>query len=432
MKKTASLFLALSLLVLPLLSCAKTGAGAAPSSPLPETLLPQGDVTLPSAQPISDRDGEAPRADLSETFVSAEAETALSLFSHLYQKEGDTMLLSPLSVSLALAMTANGAKGATLAELERFLGGETEIGEFNRQFYTYVSSLGSSENARLKAADSIWYSGKNITPAEAFLETVKTFYAAEIRELDFSRADAADRVNDWVNEKTDRMIPSILEQNDVDAMTAMVLVNALSFDAKWKAPSDSAHDRVFTDGSGGETTLSFFSTRENAYIEGERETGFIKPYAGDRYAFLALLPEKGTDLSDYIASLDGKKYLALVNGAKEEPVNVTIPEFTADYKTDLAEILPALGVHSLFSAEADLSALSADGERGFSVSKILHKTRIEMTRAGTRAAAATAVIVQKNAASFEKIPSVVLDRPFVYAIVDTATGLPVFLGCFEG
>ncbi len=426
MKRSAALFLALLFLALPLFS----GCGTALPAETGEA--DSGAAAVPTARPLGGGE-DAPRGVISEAFVQSQAEMALSLFSEVYRADPKSVLLSPLSVSLALAMTANGAKGETKEELERFLAGGGEIGAFNEQLYTYVTSLSGSEDARLKAADSIWYNGSLITPAPSFLDLVRTYYAAEVRELDLARPEAADAINGWVKEKTDEMIPEILSEKDLGPTAAMVLVNALAFEAKWKKPAETTRDMTFTDEAGKTKTLPFFSSRENAYIRGEKETGFIKPYAGGTFAFLALLPDEGISLSDYLASLDGERYLALVNGSEDRAVDVTIPEFSTEFGCDLAETLPALGVKTVFGGNADLSALSADGKQDFSVSKVLHKTRIDMTKDGTKAAAATAVVLVKNAApSPEKVPSVVLDRPFCYAIIDTATGLPIFFGCYEG
>ena len=427
MKRSAALFLALLFFALPLFSACGT---ALP----PETeTAEERPAALPTARPTGEGGEDAPHGVIGEAFVQSQAEMALSLFSEVYRSDPKSVLLSPLSVSLALTMTANGARGETKEELERFLAGGAEIGAFNEQLYTYTASLGGSEDARLKAADSIWYNGSAITPAPAFLDLVRTYYAAEVRELDLARPDAADRINGWVKEKTDEMIPKIVSEKDLGPSAAMVLVNALAFEAKWKDPAETTREMAFTDGKGKTKTLPFFSGREQAYIKGEKETGFIKPYAGGTFAFLALLPNEGISLSDYLASLDGERYLALVNGSEGRAVNVTIPEFSSEFGCDLAETLPLLGVKTVFGGNADLSGLSADGERSFFVSKVLHKTRIDLTREGTKAAAATAVVVRKNAAlSPEQLPSVVLDRPFLYAIIDTATGLPIFFGCFEG
>ncbi len=168
------------------------------------------------------------------------------------------------------------------------------------------------------------------------------------------------------------------------------------------------------------------------YISGFGCTGFKKNYAGGAYSYVALLPEKGKSTGDFLASLDGDDFLKLVNNATNNTVEIKMPKYTLDYELVMNDVLKKLGMSSAFSGgKADFSALgSMKGGENIFISRVIHKTHIEVDESGTRAAAVTAVEVKPTSiAAYEK--SVILDRPFVYAIVDNATGLPVFIGTIE-
>ncbi len=439
MKKLASLLLALVFLALPLLSAcqsaspAETAPATDPVTAAPETNRPDDESKAtgqPIVNPVQPKTGT-----LSEEFVRGEAAFALDLYRKFYQKNGKNALVSPLSVSVALAMAANGAKGETKTQLEKLLCAGMDADALNTQLYAYITSLANSERATLKAADSAWYAEDVLTPDEAYLNLLDAYYAAEVRKIDRSLAKPEQPVNDWVKEKTDEMIPSILPDGAIDEYTAMILVNALSFIAEWQHKGMTTWDKPFTGSDGKEKTLPFFSSEEYGYIKGEREVGFVKRYSGGTYAFLALLPNEGTKIADYIASLDGEKYLTLVNSAEERKVITVMPEFTTDSSASLVDLLKSLGVTDVFDRDkADLTGIGTtkEGYRLY-VSDVLHKTHIEVTKDGTKAAAATAVIMPAaSAMPVEEPPRVVLDRPFCYAIIDTATGLPIFFGCYEG
>ncbi|MBQ2117810.1 MAG: serpin family protein [Clostridia bacterium] len=435
MKKILSLLLALALLSLPILSGCRNALPAETAPVGQESDTARADAeTKPTGKPLSERT-EIKTGPLSAAFVEGHADFALDLYRKYYEENGKNALLSPLSVAVALTMAANGAKGETKAQLEKLLCAGMDVDTLNTQLYTFVTSLGGNEKAMLKAADSVWYAEKVLEPSDAFLSLMQNYYAAEVRKIDLSLAKPEQPVNDWVKEKTDGMIPSILPDRTIDEYTAMILVNALSFIAEWQNKGMRTWDKTFTGSDGKEKTLPFFSTDEYGYIKGEKETGFVKRYAGGTYAFLALLPEEGTNISDYIASLDGEKYLTLVNSVEDRKVITEMPEFTTDTAASLVDLLKVLGVTDAFDPDkADFTGLGAT-KNGLPlyISDVLHKTHIEVTKDGTKAAAATAVLVPAGSAMpVEEPPRVVLDRPFCYAIIDTATGLPIFFGCYEG
>ena len=217
--------------------------------------------------------------------------------------------------------------------------------------------------------------------------------------------------------------------------TIMALLNALCFEAKWSDPfpTDNCREGTFHGGK-GDTTVTMMYGEASRYLEGDSETGFLRYYKGGRYAFLALLPEEGLAVDAYLAGLDGDKLISLLDGAKPEEVIIRMPKFKADYDVELNDILESFGMELPFNPDlSDLSGLGqTKDESRLYISRVIHKTHIEVDNEGTKAAAVTAVIVDTTSVEPVREPHrVILDRPFVYGIIDTATGLPIFFGTCE-
>ncbi|MBQ0038010.1 MAG: serpin family protein [Clostridiales bacterium] len=339
----------------------------------------------------------------------------------------DSVLLSPVSVLYALALTVNGAKGDTLAQMEATLGMTRE--ELNAFLSEYLKHLPAEENSALHLANSLWLRDEadHLHVEPDFLQTCVNYYNAEIFSAPFDSSTVKE-INGWTKEHTDGMIEKLLDEIPVEAVA--YLVNALSFDGKWETPyeEDQVRDGTFH-GAKGDTDCQMMHSTERVYLQGDHATGFMKYYDG--YAFVALLPEEGMSVSDFVASLDGAKLRSILENSTYSPVETALPKFTGECSFDLAQTLSDLGITDLFDGEkADLSGLGTSEMGNLSVSRVIHKTFIDVNEAGTRAAAVTAVETKDSAAVpiMEEPPRVILDRPFVYMIVDTGNLLPLFMG----
>ncbi len=229
-------------------------------------------------------------------------------------------------------------------------------------------------------------------------------------------------------DNTDGMIKRIVSSLNPDDRIA--IVNALCFDAKWRVPFEKSdvRKRKFKTASGKKRTVEMMHGTEQRYIEGKGVRGFVKPYAKG-YSYVALLPKKGTSLKKFVASLDGKAFIKLVSGAKRQPVRVAMPKYSLTYDNDQMERqLRAMGMGKAFTSSADFSKMATDTRGRLYIGQVMHKTKIDVDEQGTKAAAATAVMMRASSAPFGKVKKVTLNRPFVYAIVDNATKLPVFVG----
>ena len=308
----------------------------------------------------------------------------------LLQKEmGKTdPLLSPLSIAAALSMTANGAVGETKAQMEEVLGASADT--LSSSFAALQSAL--KNDKQLKLANSIWLKDTPTLHVEdAFLQKNADCFGAGIYAAPFDDSTKT-AINDWVKEKTDGMIPEILDKISADSV--VYLVNALAFDAKWEDIFETTQVRTgrFTSREGVEQTGDFLYGETSQYLSGEHAEGFLKYYEGQKYAFAALLPEAGMDITDFVSGLTGQALHAILSSPQTETVEFSLPKFKTTFDTELSESLKALGMTDAFDGEkADFSALGSSDEGNILISRVLHKTFIQVDEAGTKAGAATAV-----------------------------------------
>ena len=361
--------------------------------------------------------------------TSAVQDTAAALTgfgAKLLQNEmqEENPLVSPLSVASALSMTANGAVGETKTQMERVLGADT--GSLNACFSVLQASL--ENDKQLKAANSIWMKDTDTLHVEdAFLQQNADSYAAELYSAPFDDSTKT-AINDWVSKQTDKMIPEILDEIPSDAV--MYLVSALAFDAKWERPFKSYEvwEGTFTARGGQEQTGDFLHGAVGQYLSDEHAEGFLKAYAGGKYAFAVLLPDEATNIENYVNQLTGERLHAILASPIDESVEIALPKFKAEFSAELSENLKALGMTDAFDGEkADFTALGTSDEGNIYISRVLHKTFIQVDEEGTKAGAATAVEAAAEGAALYP-HSVILNRPFVYMIVDLETKLPIFLG----
>ncbi len=368
---------------------------------------------------------------VTDAFVSAMADFAMTFTSttvSMEKEEKANHLISPLSAMICLSMMANGAEGETLAQMEAVLG--MSIGDLNKALYAYTSGLYVGEDCKVSLADSIWYrEGGSFTVKEEFLQTCADWYQAQQYAAPFDESTRKD-INNWAKKYTDGMIDTMLDE-PIPAETVMYVVNALVFDAKWQEEYEKHQisPRTFTSMDGSEADVEMMHSDESTYLTVEGGQGFAKPYKGRRYSFVGLLPDEGVSVYDFAASLSGEDWVAMWQNKMGAAVHVRIPEFTYDSSMKLTPVLQEMGMTDLFDAsEADLSGIGSAALGNLYCSGVFQKTYIEVNRHGTKAAAITWGENRAESAAPVEPKYVYLDRPFVYAIVDNATGLPLFVG----
>lgn len=345
---------------------------------------------------------------------------------------GENILVSPLSVITALAMTANGAKGETKAQMEKVFG--MPVPELSAYLSDYSKKLPEAEEYKLSMANGIWFTeDERFTVEQAFIQENEDTFGAGVHRVPFDES-AVKEINGWVRENTDGMIEEILDQIPPDAV--MCLVNALAFDARWQEIyfENQVREGEFTQEDGSIKQVELMYSMENAYLEDGHGTGFLKYYADRKYAFAALLPEEGMALSDYLASLDGAKLHEMLKNPVNAVVDAAIPKYESEYGIEMKNVLQSMGMTDAFDEErADLSGIGSSVNGQLYISKVLHKTFVAVDETGTKAGAATAVEMEDGGVAIEpqEIKTVYLDRPFLYMIIDCESGIPVFIGTVE-
>ena len=372
--------------------------------------------------------GTTKAAELDGAFINNQWRLAMELFKSSNKTSDGNVLISPLSIQLALAMTANGAEGETKSQMERLLGGEYTIDELNAYLKTYVSNLPNEKSSKLNVANSIWFRKNNFVPNQLFLQTNKDYYDASIYSAPFDKTTLAD-INNWVNTNTDGMIKEML--NQIDESSLMYLINAIAFDAEWdeKYSEDSIHKDLFTMENGISCEAEFMWSTEYAYYELDNAVGFKKDYKNGKYSFVALLPNVGVSVNELVDLLSYEEIINMLNNPDySRDVMAKMPKFSYEYSLKMNDVLSLLGMERAFDeSEAEFDRIGqADGN--IFIGSVLHKTFISVDEAGTKAGAATIVEVKEECESTRKEIEIVLDRPFMYMIIDNETLLPVFIG----
>ena len=437
-----------------------------PDAPTTSSIDPDAPATSsvdPEAPATSSVDPEAPATSAADPEVPATSSTDPDA------PAARNLLVSPLSLLRALGLVVLGAEGDTLAQIEDALGMErdalvTYLVAYARTLNIDPQTLAAQDNTwidsplaestpagsaaekeaadaaededkapetTLEVAESLWIKDEPALSVEDdYLQACVDDFDAQVFSGPFDAQTCAD-LNTWVSDKTAGRIPKLLDELPADAV--LYLVNALAFTGTWTEPYDDAdvEDHAFTCEDGTEQPMTLMRSTENSYLALGGARGFVKPYAGKRFAFCALLPSEGTALSSLVAQLTGEKLADAVANAEATKVEAGMPRFTARCRSELTEALGKLGVADLFApALADLAGIGTmDDGAGLAVSQVLQETFVNVDEQGTEAAAATALGISAASAAPEEEPKqVILDRPFVYFIWDTQTAAPVFAG----
>jgi serine protease inhibitor len=341
---------------------------------------------------------------------------------------GKNVFLSPLSASMALGMTLNGAVGQTFDEMRATLGyqGLTQD-EINASYRSLIDLLHRLDpRVQMLVANSIWYS-QGFPFESAFLQRTRTHFDAEVRGVNFADPATVGAVNSWVKNKTSGRIPTILKQ--VDPLDVMYLINAIYFKGTWTKQFDRSRTQnaAFYDARGQTRTGTVRMMHHDgpvAHFRGGDFEAIDLPYGGGAFSLTVLLPERGVSVNDLLGTLDQARWDQIVGGFSEAGLEVYLPKFRLEYEKSLVSTLEALGMVVAFQpGRADFTGMSPLG-RELYISEVLQKTFVEVNEEGTEAAAVTSVTMRVTSAP----PSFRADRPFVLAIRERHSGTILFAG----
>ena len=335
--------------------------------------------------------------------------------------------LSPLSVSMALGMALNGANGETFDSIRSTLRlsdmSEAEINQGYHDLLTLLLSL--DPRTEMRVANSMW-GDQRLTLLPGFVDAVTTFFDAEVSTLDFASATAVSTINDWVNRKTNQRIQSLLEE--ISPEEVLFLINAIYFKGSWRDAFERKDTKPspFHTAAGTVRTAQLMSQEDSLrYYETAEDQAVDLLYGNGTFAMTVLLPQPGHSPAELLASLSVESWKELGGRFHSEEIYLGLPRFRLEYSRTLAEDLSALGMGIAFDRNrADFYRIADVRPDRLFITRVDQKTLVEVNEEGTEAAAATAVGI--GAVSAPR--SMVVDRPFVFAIRERLSGTIVFLG----
>ncbi len=364
---------------------------------------------------------------IDQKVITANTRFGFKLFSEiLKQGSSENIFISPTSVAIALAMAYNGAKGETQQAMAKTLELQgislPDINSTNAALIAAVQNL--DDKVQLTIANSLWArQGRNFKTD--FLQR-QDFYQAKIANLDFKDPNAANIINDWVNQSTRGKINQIVSQ--INPNDALFVINAIYFKGKWTQEFDKNQTtgQPFYLSAGGQKQHPLMSqSGKYRYYENEKFQAVSLPYGGDRRLSLyVFLPHQNSSLTAFYQELNAEDWETWMNSFRNRQGSIRLPRFKMDYDLTLNDTLKALGMEVAFDPQADFSGI---GEN-LAISEVKHKTFVEVNEEGTEAAAATAVGVVLVSAIPQQPFQMNVDRPFFCAIRDNQTGTVLFMG----
>ena len=371
---------------------------------------------------------EAKDADAGATAFS------IRLFQEALNTNDKNVVISPVSAYLALSMAAAGAGGDTLHEFGVVLGVETDT------LAAYCASLSdqfmkTQGSTIIRIANSGWVDESfQIDPK--YLDRIKSVMNAEAFVMDLDTNMTREAVNDWVKEKTSGLIPMLLNQNlSEDAVLA--LINTLYFKARWRDPfeANDTFERAFHRMDGSDVNVPFMNEwrSDRDYIHVDGVEGILRPYDDGKTALIALRATDGRSARALAGSLKADTWLKYIASARETYMNLSIPKFTLDFNMTMNDVLKAMGLKKAFDPElAEFADMGKSTDGNIFLSEVYQKVRIGVNEEGTEAAAATIVgMLSGSAMPIVEPVELIMDSPFVYAVVELDTGIPLFIGCMD-
>lgn len=365
---------------------------------------------------------------------AANTQFALKMLQQLDDPDaGANLCFSPLSLALALSMTLNGAEGETYDAIAKTLGySEQTLETLNTQARALSRLLNPADKSiTVHMANGLWVQqGFPVNPD--FLRALLTHYDARTETVDFLKPEAtADTINAWVKEQTEGLIEKLFQASDFDAQTRLALVNTLYFEGQWQHPfpKDATQDAPFHLEDGTTKTVPMMRLSERLpYLKGEGFEAVGLPYTADSYRFYLFLPEKGRTVADLRAQLTPENWAKWLTESRIVQGSLQMPRFKIEAKYDLKPPLSALGMGIAFDPDrADFSRIAEVAPERLYIQKAIQKAVVEVDEEGTKAAAATGMTFGVTSLPVDQF-NIVVDRPFLFAIVHQPTGTVLFWG----
>jgi serpin B len=365
--------------------------------------------------------------------VEADNTFGIKLFKNLVANTDDdqkSIIVSPLSISVALGMTYNGADDETKTAMENTLELQgMSVEEINGSYKTLIDELTSVDpDVAMEIPNSIWYEN-SFAVQDEFINTNHDYFYAEVNPLDFSNPASVDIINNWVADKTNDKITSILEE--IDPMAIMFLINAVYFKGTWKYEFEEQNTTtgIFYLSNGTTTEVDMMKQRETFnYYSNELFEAVDLQYGGGNFSMVVLLPKDGFGPDDIVNELNEDNWSTWMENFSEMDIQLSMPKFKLEYEKELNQALIDLGMGVAFDpVNADFSKINPNAQ--LYIDFVKHKTFIDVNEEGTEAAAVTIVGIIYTSVGDEETPYYFnVNKPFVFAIKERDTRSIIFMG----
>ena len=374
-----------------------------------------------------------PMSPMEEAVVNSVNDFAFDIFKRINESgsNNENLFISPLSISTALSMTANGASGETFEGIRQtLLLTDTPESEINDGYKTLVPFLTDLDpKVTLKLANSNWYD-KELTIRNSFKQILLDYYNADVYPADFNNPTTKDEINNWIEGKTNGKIRDMLDQIPPDAV--MYLINAIYLKATWQYKFDKSKTTkkpfFLANGNTVQTDMMFSKGVKVRYFGNESLKLVELPYGNGQFVFSVILPVNGQELDAIISSLNITQYQDFLAASDTMALKVYMPKFKISYKSLLNQVLSDMGMAESFSDDADFSRLFEE-MLSLSITRVIHQSFIEVDEEGTEAAAATIVEISETSANPNAKPlEINLNHPFAFFIRERFSNTILFAG----
>lgn len=374
--------------------------------------------TSPNVRPLTVQESKT---------VGSSNNFAFRAFAQISEEEGNkNVFISPLSISMALAMAYNGSDAATKDAMRHTLGFTLPTDEEINLSFKSLSELLTNidKDVKFTAANSLWYS--NAVKLQApFVQVNKTYFDATVQGLDFASPAAREQMNSWVKSKTNGKIEEIVQEVRQDHM--LFLINAIYFKGTWtyQFKKELTQAAPFRLENGSSVNHDFMNLKNGKYLyyQDKQNQVIDLPYGNQQFSMTLIVPQGQRTVEETIQQLNGDNLTDWLAAADTATLDLYLPKFKLEYEKELKETLSQLGMGIAFDSDADFSRM-LEGPSGLAISEVKHKTFVEVNEEGTEAAAATSVGIVLTSMP----PSIHIDRPFVFIIRERSSGAILFIG----
>ncbi len=383
---------------------------------------------LTETPPTFSNDSNKPSGKIAQSVINADNKFGLKLFKKISKEEKNkNVFISPMSIAMALGMVLNGADSATFDSISKtleFTGLTYE--EINNSYRGLIDMFATLDpKVTLHIANSIWYR-QGFKVLQNFVDINKDYFDAEIDSLNFNSQNAAKIINNWVKENTKNKIEEIVD-SPINSATVMFLINALYFKGNWMLKFDTSKtiNSNFYISQTDTVSCKLMYKKDNFLYSENDEFQAVELFYGDSiYSMVVLLPKQDKNIDSLINKLNNDKWNNWLGNLNKREINLWIPKFKLEYEIELKKALSSLGMGIAFSGSADFSKI--DGKKDLYISKVKHKTFVEVNEEGTEAAAVTSIEIRLTSMPIQT--TMRINRPFIFAIKERKTGSILFIG----